>query len=84
MDTPGLGSRVRTSTALRYVFVLGLKYTELHLPWLQKLSQILIDRDRVRSILAAPDALAIVKILQEAERSLAPPPPIDDGASLSE
>ena len=65
-------------------FVLGLKYTELHLPWLQKLSQILIDRERVRSILAATDAPAIVKILQEAERSLAPAPPVDDGASLSE
>jgi excisionase family DNA binding protein len=53
-------------------FVLGLKYTELHLPWLQKLSQILIDRDRVRSLMAAADAHAIFKILQEAERSLAP------------
>ena len=65
-------------------FVLGLKYTELHLPWLQKLSQILIDRDRVRSILAAPDAPAIVNILQEAERSLAPALALDDGATLSE
>ena len=65
-------------------FVLGLKYTELHLPWLQKLSQILIDRDRVRAILAATDAPAIVKILQEAERSIAPAPPVDDAASLSE
>jgi excisionase family DNA binding protein len=56
-------------------FVLGLKYTELHLPWLQKLSQILIDRERVQSILGATDALAIYKVLQEAERSLAPASP---------
>jgi len=53
-------------------FVLGLKYTELHLPWLQKLSQILIDRSRVRSILEATDAASVFRILQEAERSLQP------------
>lgn len=60
--------------ATHLFFVLGLKYTELHLPWLQKLSQILIDRDRVRSLMAAEDAQSIFKILQEAERSLAPAP----------
>lgn len=54
-------------------FVLGLKYAELHLPWLQKLSQILIVRERVSEILAAPDAAGIYRILQDAERSLAPP-----------
>lgn len=53
-------------------FVLGLKFTELHLPWLQKLSQILIDRARVRALLMAPDAATIYGVLSEAERSLAP------------
>ncbi len=53
-------------------FVLGLKYTELHLPWLQKLSQILIDRARVRALLLAPDAASIYGVLSEAERSLTP------------
>jgi mannitol/fructose-specific phosphotransferase system IIA component (Ntr-type) len=53
---------------------LGLKFTELHLPWLQKLSQILIDRERVKSLLLAPDASAIYEILSEAERTLSPIP----------
>lgn len=55
-------------------FVLGLKFTELHLPWLQKLSQILIDRERVKLLLQAPDAKAIYEVLSEAERTLAPTP----------
>jgi hypothetical protein len=38
----------------------------------------------VRSILAAPDALAIVRVLQEAERSLVPAPPVDAGAASPE
>ena len=53
-------------------FVLGLKFTELHLPWLQKLSQILIDRERIKSLLSASDAPAIFQVLSEAERTLAP------------
>lgn len=53
-------------------FVLGLKFTELHLPWLQKLSQILIDRARVTALLVAPDATAIYRVLSEAERNLSP------------
>ncbi len=53
-------------------FVLGLKFNELHLPWLQKLSQILIDRERVQSILRAPDAASIFQVLCDAERTLAP------------
>ena len=53
-------------------FVLGLKYAELHLPWLQKLSQILVDRERVRAILSAADAPAIFGVLHDAELSLVP------------
>lgn len=53
-------------------FVLGLKFNELHLPWLQKLSQILIQPERVRAILAAPDRSAIYGVLAEAERRLLP------------
>ncbi len=53
-------------------FVLGLKFTELHLPWLQKLSQILIDRTRVKALLMAPDAATIYSLLSEAERILTP------------
>jgi len=49
-------------------FVLGLKYDELHLPWLQKLSKILIHREHVEAILAAPDAKAIFRAIAAAER----------------
>ena len=60
------------AAALGLFFVLGLKFTELHLPWLQKLSQILIDRERIKSLLSASDAPAIFQVLSEAERTLAP------------
>ena len=58
--------------ATHLFFVLGLKFTELHLPWLQKLSQILIDRERVELLLRALDAESIYEVLSEAERTLAP------------
>lgn len=53
-------------------FVLGLKYDELHLPWLQKLSKILIHREHVEAILAAPDAKSIFRAMAAAERSQSP------------
>ncbi|MBI2898128.1 MAG: PTS sugar transporter subunit IIA [Deltaproteobacteria bacterium] len=53
-------------------FVLGLKYEELHLPWLHKLSQMLAREKAMRALLAAPDAAAIYEVLAEAERKLAP------------
>jgi excisionase family DNA binding protein len=53
-------------------FVLGLKYEELHLPWLHKLSQ-MFARERARhALLDAPDAAAIYDALAEAERKLEP------------
>lgn len=51
-------------------FVLGLKYNELHLPWLTKLSQMLAGPEAVQALLAAPDAEAIYAVLSEAERKL--------------
>lgn len=51
-------------------FVLGLKYTELHLPWLAKLTQMLARPDAVEALLAAPDATAMYEVLSEAERKL--------------
>ncbi len=53
-------------------FVLGLKYEELHLPWLHKLSQILVRKHAVPELLAAPDADAIYRTLAAAERELEP------------
>jgi excisionase family DNA binding protein len=55
-------------------FVLGLKYDELHLPWLYKLSQMLADPRAVRALLDAPDATALYDTLIQAERNLAPEP----------
>jgi excisionase family DNA binding protein len=52
------------------IFVLGLKYDELHLPWLYKLSQMLADRKSVGALLDAPDATALYDALIQAERNL--------------
>ncbi len=54
-------------------FVLGLKYDELHLPWLAKLVQMLAQPGAVGSLLDAPDAAAIYQRLADAERNLEPP-----------
>ncbi len=54
-------------------FVLGLKYSELHLPWLTKLTHMLARREAVEALLVAPDAAAIYEALAEAERRLQAP-----------
>ena len=71
-STPGVDFDSLDGEPTHLFFVLGLKFTELHLPWLQKLSQILILRERVSALLAASDATAIYEVLSEAERTLAP------------
>ncbi len=53
-------------------FVLGLKYDELHLPWLAKLVQMLAQPGAVDAVLQATDAPAIFAALAEAERKLEP------------
>jgi excisionase family DNA binding protein len=53
-------------------FVLGLKFEELYLPWLHKLSQMFADGDAVKTILEAPDARAIFEAVSAEERRLAP------------
>jgi PTS system nitrogen regulatory IIA component len=53
------------------LFVLGLKYDELHLPWLSKLVQMMAQPDVVGSLLTAPDAAALYEVLTAAERKLA-------------
>jgi nitrogen PTS system EIIA component len=55
-------------------FVLGLKQIDLHLRWLQKLSQILIVPERLRALLAAQGALAIHQILRDGERTVTAKP----------
>ncbi len=54
-------------------FVLGLKYEELHLPWLTKLSHMVARPAAVGALLAAQDAAAIYETLAEAERKLQAP-----------
>jgi len=51
-------------------FVLGLKYDELHVPWLQKLVQILVKPGTVAELLAAADADEIYRLLIAAEQQL--------------
>ena len=52
-------------------FVLGLKYQELHLPWLAKLWQVCARADAIEALMAAPTADAIFEALSNAERNLA-------------
>lgn len=54
----------------RLFFVMGLKYEELRLPWLQKLAQMLARKEVVDEILAAPDADAVYRVLSAAENRL--------------
>jgi len=51
-------------------FVLGLKYQELHLPWLAKLWQVCARADAIEALMAAPTADAIFEALSNAERNL--------------
>lgn len=60
-------------------FALGLKFDELFLPWLHKLSQMFLREETVRAVLDAPDAEAIFDAVERAERSLEPEPRVDAG-----
>jgi excisionase family DNA binding protein len=53
-------------------FVLGLKFDELYLPWLHKLSQMFANKDAVMAIINAPNAGAIFEAVAAAERRLEP------------
>jgi nitrogen PTS system EIIA component len=53
-------------------FVLGLKFHELHLPWLAKLSQMFARAEATQALLQAPDAAAIFEVLRGVERNLFP------------
>ncbi len=53
-------------------FVLGLKFQELHLPWLAKLWQMCSRGNAIETLMQAPTAEAIFAALAEAERKLLP------------
>lgn len=69
---PGIDFDALDGGLTHLFFVLGLKYDELHLPWLHKLSQMLVRPEAVPELLAARDALEICRSLAEAERRLTP------------
>lgn len=53
-------------------FVLGLKFHELHLPWLAKLAQLFAHPEATDALVAAPNASAMFDSLSQAERCLFP------------
>jgi mannitol/fructose-specific phosphotransferase system IIA component (Ntr-type) len=53
-------------------FVLGLKFQELYLPWLHKLSQMFADPRAVEAVLRASGTDEIFEVVSEAERKLEP------------
>ncbi|GIX08283.1 MAG: hypothetical protein KatS3mg115_2686 [Candidatus Poribacteria bacterium] len=57
----------------RLFFVLGLRYQELHVPWLTKLVQMLAQGGVTTDLLAAPDGEAMYQVLAAAERRLLEP-----------
>jgi excisionase family DNA binding protein len=52
------------------LFVLGLKFEELYLPWLSKLSQMFAAPDAYQAVLRADGARSIFDVLAAGERSL--------------
>lgn len=58
--------------ATHLFFVLGLRYEELHLPWLTKLVQLLAQPDVVGSLLRAANGNDLYDVLVEAEHKLDP------------
>src|SRR5713101_5983779 len=60
------------SRATHLFFVLGLKFHELYLPWLAKLSQMFARAEATRALLEAPQAEAIFEVLRTVEKDMFP------------
>ncbi len=58
--------------ATHLFFVLGLKFHELYLPWLAKLSQMFGRAEATRALLEAPQAEAIFEVLRTVEKDMFP------------
>src|SRR6266498_1502077 len=69
---PGVDFDALDALPTHLFFVLGLKFEELYLPWLHKLSQMFAREEAVRTLLDAPDADSIFQAVAEAERKLEP------------
>ena len=59
-------------------FALGLRYSELHLPWLMRLVAAFSRPERVAAAVAATDAEALFGLIAAA---LSPAPRVDSGAN---
>lgn len=71
-STPGIDFDALDGGLTHLFFVLGLKFDELYLPWLHKLSQMFAQQDAVKAILDAPDAQTIFEAVARAERRIEP------------
>jgi PTS system nitrogen regulatory IIA component len=64
---PGIDFHAPDGAPVHLFFVLGLRYDELHLPWLAKLSHLLASSGLFEALLEAPDAASIYALLVAAE-----------------
>ncbi|HWC65311.1 MAG TPA: PTS sugar transporter subunit IIA [Thermoanaerobaculia bacterium] len=71
-STPGVDFDALDGQPTHLFFALGLKFEELYLPWLHKLSQMFARPDAVQAILDAPDAASIFEAVARAERRIEP------------
>ena len=69
---PGIDFDALDNKPTHLAFVLGLKYAELHLPWLAKLVQILATNHVAPAVLTAATAEEMYRLLAESEHELAP------------
>jgi excisionase family DNA binding protein len=69
-STPGVDFDSLDGNLTHLFFVLGLKFYELYLPWLAKLSQMFGRAEATQALLGAPDARAIFEVLCGVERNL--------------
>jgi excisionase family DNA binding protein len=64
----GVDFHAPDAALVKLFFVLGLRYDELHLPWLAKLSRLLASSGLLDALLEAPDASSLYDRLVAAER----------------
>jgi excisionase family DNA binding protein len=67
---PGVDFSALDGKPTHLLFVLGLKFDELCLPWLQKISRMFAREEAVEAIREKGDAAAIYAALAEADRTL--------------
>ncbi len=70
---PGIDFDALDGQPTHLFFVLGLKWNELHLPWLAKLAAMFATAQATQSVLAAADAQAIYDVIAASERRLHAP-----------